>query len=86
MGRKEGPEPTPALIRAIATALQANAGTAVERAIRHAAAAGKLRAFVRKNGGDFRGLARLADYQSELSRGALAEICDQAGDDPERRR
>lgn len=47
---------------------------AITEAIRHAAEAGKLRAFVRKNGSGLRGLERLADRHSELARDALTEI------------
>lgn len=49
-----------------------SAGNPIERAIVHAARAGKLRAYVRDNGDGLRGLVRLADRQSELSAGALA--------------
>jgi hypothetical protein len=37
---------------------------AIERAIDHGVRAGKLRAFARRNGGEFKGLQRLADRQS----------------------
>lgn len=46
----------------------------IERAIRHAAEAGKLRAYVRKNGSELRGLERLADRHSGAAATALNEI------------
>lgn len=48
-------------------------GSEILRAIRAGAEAGKLRAYVRKNGGDrgLAGLLRLADRHSEVARAAL---------------
>lgn len=43
----------------------------IERAIMHGAAAGKLRAYVRENGGGLGGLMRLADRHSSDARTSL---------------
>lgn len=43
----------------------------IETAIMHGAEAGKLRAYVRENGGGLAGLMRLADRHSEDSANAL---------------
>ncbi len=48
---------------------------AIAEAIRHGAEAGKLRAFVRKNGETgLAGLVRLADRHSELARTAMSVV------------
>jgi hypothetical protein len=55
---------------------------AITQAIRHAAEAGKLRAFVRKNGSGLQGLERLADRHSSAATTALDEICRSAAAEP----
>ena len=50
---------------------------AIEQAIRHAAEAGKLRAYVRKNGAGLRGLERLADRHSGAAATALTTMLAQ---------
>ena len=46
----------------------------IERAIRSAAEAGKLRSYVRKNGTGLAGLERLADRHSAASSAALKDF------------
>lgn len=46
----------------------------IRKAIMHGAAAGKLRAYVRENGGGLDGLEKLADHLSELSAARLDEV------------
>lgn len=47
---------------------------AITEAIMHGAEAGKLRAFVRKNGSDLTGLVRLADRHSAAGKAALDKL------------
>lgn len=51
----------------------------IERAIMHAAEAGKLRAYVRKNGSGLAGLTRLAARHSAAASAALDKLADAGG-------
>lgn len=48
--------------------------TVLEQAIMHGAAAGKLRAYVRKNGSGLAGLEKLAERHSSMAHGLLGTV------------
>lgn len=57
-------------------------GDGIEQAIMHGAEAGKLRAYVRENGGGLAGLLRLADRHSTASARALIKLSRAAATAP----